>query len=47
MTLSGTFMARNEPGKPRRAFDHVLADPVIDPVGRADRSAEVSLKSRA
>jgi hypothetical protein len=29
------------PDKPKRAFDHVLTNPIIDPVGGTDRSAEV------
>ena len=35
------------PDKPKRAFDHVLTNPIIDPVGGTDRSAEVTFKSRA
>ena len=30
------------PDKPKRAFDHVLTNPIIDPVGGTDRSAKVA-----
>jgi hypothetical protein len=38
---------RDTGGKPKRKFDHPATNPVIDPVGGADRGAEVTLKSSA
>jgi hypothetical protein len=41
----GSFATRV--ASPKRGFDHPATNPVIDPVGGADRGAEVTLKSSA